>query len=443
MRTIMHTIYEIIYAVYIIFVTPFYLAKRKVKAGFMERFGSMPDDLKARIQGKEIFWVHAVSVGEVMIAQQFIKKLRSRIPGVVILLTTTTASGREVAKRSLAKEDELLYFPLDFRFSVRRFLDAINPKAAVFMETELWPNMIGELNKRGIPIFIANARISDKAIHQYRMVSSFLKHTLSGITMCFAQSDSNRDRFIEIGINAESVETMGNMKFDLEPKPGLETEAIRRIFDSLRLSEGSKVLLAASTHAKEEEIILDAVINVKIKIPQLKLVLAPRHIERAGSIERMIKQRGMSSDRLSGLIERQSAGFGEIVIVDKWGVLTDLYDVADMIFVGGSLVKHGGHNIAEAAFSNRPIIHGPHMHNFAEMTDEFRSKRAAIEVNNQRELEDSVLRLFVNGKAREDMAFRAREVLAKNQGVIQNTIEKIICSINSRCGESGQEILGR
>ena len=347
----MSILYDIAFGLYALLVLPFYLAKGKHKEGWEERWGNIPEDVLGRLRGKPVFWVHGVSVGEARLAAHLVRSIRHRIPGMAVLVTATTASGRKVARENLAPEDEALYFPFDFGFVTKRFLNAVKPRAAVFIETEIWPNMLTELHRRGIPSVIVNGRISNDALPRYRWIARALAPALRKITLCLAQSDDHRRRFLDLGMDPQNVRTVGNMKFDLDAGRSEERAELAAVFSRLKSAPAAKVFLCCSTHPGEEEQLLTAYARLKGLYPNLKLVLAPRHIERIASIEALVARRSLSVARLSRALASSGEFMDEILLVDVWGILRDIYRYADLVFMGGSLVPRGGHNIAEPAFA--------------------------------------------------------------------------------------------
>lgn len=424
--------FNVIFMLYGLVALPFFISKGKHKEGWRERWGYVPAEVAYRLRGKPVFWVHAVSVGEVRLASHFISQIRRRIPGMQVLLTTTTASGRATARKLLAPEDEILYLPFDFTFAGRRFLNTLKPKIAVFLETEIWPNLLCELQRRSIPAMIINGRISVGAFHKYRWARWVIKGCLNRLAFCLVQSKEHRDRFLKLGIDPARVRIIGNMKFDVALEAKDQKEDFSRMLGKFKVQHDSFLFFCASTHAGEEEMILEACARLKGLCPRLRLVLAPRHLERLPSLEALFRKRNLSFVRFSELASASEESMSEVCVVDQWGILNQIYPHADVVFIGGSLVPWGGHNIAEAAFFGKPILHGPHMQNFSDMAEEFRRNRASVTVRDERELETAVSELFKHHEKRSAAARQAKEVVLNNQGATRKYVEEVLQCLQKR-----------
>ncbi len=412
----MRILYDLGFSVFAMVYLPFFLLKGKAKGGLGSRLGRVDASVVHRLKGNKVIWVHAVSVGEVSLAVRLLSHWRKTFPGARFVLTTTTAAGREVASRSLNEADTLLEFPVDFRFSVRRFVEALRPAAVVMMETEIWPNLVHELSSRNIPIFILNGRISDRAIGQYRRVKFFLAPLLKKFAGIGAQDESMRGRFLELGARPESVHVTGNLKFDWEPAHDVSTEttAARKALAS------DFLLVAASTHEGEDEVLLDAFRELKKDLPGIGLVLAPRHLERLSSIESLAARKGI---RLKRVFSQGEKGYHKekAWLLDRMGVLQHLYAAADAVFVGGSLAPVGGHNPVEPGYYAKPVMFGPRMNNFSEMSRFFLEGEAAFEVRNAADIRGRVLFLAGDARARELMGLRAKNIVLGHQGALENS----------------------
>ena len=402
--------YDLIFMIYGLIQLPFFIAKGKHHDGWGERWGNLPPGARERLRGKSMFWIHAVSVGEVRLACHLIQKIRRRIPGMTILLTTTTRSGKAVARHLLAPEDEIFYIPFDFSFSVRKFMDSVKPKIAVIMETEIWPNLIRELHRRDVPVVIVNGRISDNAFFRYKWVALILSRTLRRLTLCLAQSNQHADRFIRLGLPRSKVKVVGNMKFDVLTTTQSKTDEYQEPFERFKAGPDSTIFFCASTHPGEEEMILSVYKRLKACCPRLRLVLAPRHIERVPNIQMLVAKRNMSIIRFSQLISSDSDSMKEILIIDVWGVLNQLYRYADIVFMGGSLVPSGGHNLAEPALYGKPIG----------------SRGAAIALDNEKSLESETLTLIRDASKKALLGKQAREVVLSQQGATLKCIEEVL-----------------
>jgi len=394
-----------------------YLIKRKFHKGIFARFGFLPNNLLL----DNPIWLHAVSVGEAVVVKGFIDALRRDYPGKKIVITTVTATGNKIAKSLARPGDFVTYFPLDLSFIVRRVIKKINPCLVVVAETEVWPNFITILNKKNIPIAIINARISDKSFKGYKKVLFFIKPVLNRVTLFCAQTKSDALKLKELGVDADKIKVTGNMKFDgsLKENNQKELDLLRK---NLKVKETDKIFIAGSTHAGEEEIVLDVYKSLKIKFNDLKLILVPRHPERSQEVGRLVEMRGFQAAYISHLFGAGDLGSvaynqPEIVyILDTVGQLMDYYAISDIVFVGGSLIPKGGHNILEPAFLGKPVIIGPNMFNFRDIAELFVRRQACIMVNNMDELQNAVNSLLGDSAKIFKLTENAKALIGENRG---------------------------
>jgi len=431
-RALERLFFDMVFLCYALVAFPLFVAKGKLKEGWSERWGRVGTLVRERLAGKSVVWIHSVSVGETRLACHLLSRLRHRMPGTAFVLSTTTTSARKIARDALAPEDTLLYFPFDFSFAVRRWLDAVAPRLVVIFETEIWPNLLGELRARRVPVIIANARISNASFGRYLKIAPFLRRELKEIALCLAQSAAHGERFTRLGLPADRMKVSGNMKFDLQTAQAGSRADLRRVFEELKAEQDAAVFLASSTHPGEEELLLAVYLQLKGVFPNLRLVIAPRHIERLGSIEALIGRKNLSSARLSSLLKAKQRSLSEILLVDVWGILHEIYPYADVVFVGGSLVPSGGHNIAEPASSGRAVLHGPHMANFSDMAEEFRKSGGVIEASGAEDLASKLMGLLRDPGERERLGSRAREVVLRNSGATDRVAEEIVQRIERK-----------
>ena len=422
----MWLVYNFLFFVFALFYLPVFAAKGKLGRGAAARFGSVPPPICEALAGRRTVWVHAVSVGEIGLAVSLANRLRERLPEAKFLLTTTTHAGYAVAQKIKNEEDLLTFFPVDLPWCVRAFLNSTQPSLLVLLETEIWPNLIRQLAKRGVPVLLANGRISDRAFGRYLGTRFFLKRVFRHVDGISAQDERMRSRFLALGASAEQVSVNGNLKYDWEPSP-YQDGAAAPLKRALRGS-APFLMIAGSTHEGEEEIFFRIYPQVRRNFPHARLLVAPRHLERLASIEQAAARCGLRAFRIttSSYSALSNAGESDVWLLDQVGVLAPLYECAWQVFVGGSLVPVGGHNLAEPAFYAKPILFGPHMHNFRSMASEFKAQRAAIEVAGaealQREWENGLrdpAGLGAMGRA-------ARELVRRHQGATQKNVEWIL-----------------
>ena len=361
---------------------------------------------------KRSVWVHAVSVGEVKSVRKLIGKLRAVHPDQPIVLSTITPAGQELALSTAGLADHVFYFPLDLPGSIRRTLDRVNPDLVLIAETEIWPNFLRECRKRNVRVVMVNGRISDRSFPRYRFVRRWLKHVLDDFTLLGMQTETDRERIESIGADGRKVTVFGNLKYD-----ALDVEQTLAPELSNVLAQLPKLWIAASTMPGEEEQILDAFAAVRDKHPDLTLLIAPRHPQRFDEVERIIRSRGFPCAR------RTQLGRGaDILLLDSVGELASTFRHADVVFVGGSLVPRGGHNILEPAIFSNPIVFGPHMENFREIRDIFLEARAALEVRNAAELAAALDLLLSDSKSAAELGAKARRVVEQNTGATDRVL---------------------
>jgi len=416
----MTILYDIIFIIYAVFYLPLMFFKGEFHPGLITRLGILPGNLK--LEGP--IWFHAVSVGEALVIKNLVQKLRAAYPNKRFIFSTVTTTGNKII-RGIALEGEFVfYLPLDISFIVRKTMARINPSLLVVVETEIWPNLISYLYKRNIPILVINGRISDTSFPRYRAVKLLIRPILNKISLFCVQTANDRDRLISLGVLKDKIEITGNMKFDLETAP------LKFDVSYIRLSDKEQLLVCGSTHPGEEEIILRAYKKLIGEFPHLRLLIAPRHPEITKDIEKFISDYGFYPLRISQINEttKQRNNETTVFILDTIGQLPSFYSIADIVFVGGSLIKKGGHNILEPALLEKPILFGPYMFNFRSIAELFINNRAAILVHNWQELQAGIRDLLREPSKITALGTRARELVLENRGATQRNfrgIEKI------------------
>ncbi len=419
----MHLLYSAAIVCYALSMSPrlLYEAVRhgKYVGTLRERWGHLPDGIDAG--GRPSIWIHAVSVGEVQAARTLIPGLRARYPGHRLWLSTTTRTGRAVAA-GIEAVDGLFYFPLDLPPAVDRVLNRVQPVLFVAVDTELWPNLLRRCARHGVRTVLVNGRISDRSYPRYRLVRRWFRRVLADVDRCCAQSDESARRLVALGAPADRVVTTGNLKFDApppRPRPG-DHDLLR----SLGLTPDRPVLMAASTHTGEEGPVLDAFRRLRSRVPDLVLVLAPRHPERGAEVAGLAADRGLAAVRRSRLPEG-GAGRPGVVVLDTVGELAALFPAATVVFVGGSLAPVGGHNVIEPAAWGRPVVFGPHMENFAEIAELFIAHRAARRVSGAGALEPVLAELLADPRQCAALGTAARSLVEANRGAAARSLAEI------------------
>ena len=424
----MYTVYSLLSLAVFVIVSPYFVYQairyQKYIGSLRQRLGFLP--ITFNLDGEDSIWIHAVSVGEALTARALVADLRTRYPRLRLFVSTTTIAGQQVARRSLQDVDAIFYFPFDWMFIVNRTLNLVRPRLFIMMETEIWPNLLRSCRARGIRTVVINGRISSRSYPRYRLVRPFFRRVLADVDRFCMQSDESARRLIDLGADPARVSVTGSLKFDSLETPqstshGKPRERVLRFF---RLAPARTVIIAGSTMKGEEAAVLRAFARIKAANPNALAVLAPRAPERFAEAERLARDAGFAVTRRSDLpIDAEPRA--DVVILDSIGELAQLYQVATAVFVGGSLVDHGGHNILEPAVFGKPVVFGPHMQNFKEIADAFLSNDAAIQVQSDRDLEDVLLTLVSDPVRRAALGAAARALVEANRGAKNKTLEVI------------------
>ncbi|MBF0490612.1 MAG: 3-deoxy-D-manno-octulosonic acid transferase [Candidatus Omnitrophica bacterium] len=407
--------FNFLFFLYALIYLPYLLLTGRWYKDYGCRFGIFPTSLKERLKGGDsVVWIHAVSVGEIMAIVPLIAKIKAFSPKDTVVVTVTTKTGYALAQSKLSSSAVVIPSPLDFSWVTKSFVRLIHPKIYIAAETEIWPNLFNSLYQQHIPIVIINGRISDVSLGRYKMIQFLLKGILGKVSLFCMQGDLHARRIVELGAPADRVVTVGNIKFEdlsLTSQQVLDLSFLRN-----RL-----LWVAGSTHPGEEEIILNVYRRFK---DDCSLVIAPRHVERSASIVKLVESQGLKAVRFSQV----SSGVvspNTVVVVDTIGQLRSLYAKASFVFVGKSLCVGGGHNIIEPAVYAKPIVIGPLMANFRDITALFKAQDAVLQVHDDGQLEGAVGRLINDEKLRLELGQKALEVVRANQGALDRTLKLI------------------
>jgi 3-deoxy-D-manno-octulosonic-acid transferase len=421
----MYLAYSLLSLVFFVLISPYFVYQavryKKHVGSLRQRLGYLP--IAFNVDGEPSIWIHAVSVGETLTARALIADLRARYPRLRLYLSTTTIAGQQVAKKNLQQVDGVFYFPFDWTFTVRRTLDIVRPRMFVMMETEIWPNLLRECRARGIKTAVINGRISARSFPRYRLVRPLFQRVLADIDRFCMQGDESARRVIELGADPKRVTVTGSLKFDSLPLPaalshGRSREPVLRYF---RVSPSRVVLVAGSTMKPEDAAVLRAFARIRSIAPGSLLVIAPRQKERFAEVERLAREEGFTVARRSDLpIDGEPRV--DVVVLDTFGELAQIYQIATLVFVGGSLADYGGHNILEPAVFGKPIVFGPHMHNFREIAEAFLAHRAGLQVHSERELEEELRNLVADPVRRAGLGAAARALVEANRGAKDKTM---------------------
>jgi 3-deoxy-D-manno-octulosonic-acid transferase len=393
----------------------------RYRAGLLGRLGRVPEGLSAAVAGCDVVWVHAVSVGEVLAAAQLIRELKAAVPGWVFAVSTTTETGQRLAKERLA-ESPVFYLPLDFRYAVRRYLRVLRPKMLVLMESELWPRLIEECAKDGVPVVVANARISDRSFPRYMRLRRLWLPFLERISLFLAQSGETAERLVKIGAPAKRVRVTGNLKYDV--RAGSESELTKMLRE--QLPAGAKVLVCGSTLEGEEAMLLAAWRGVVAAEPNAVMVLAPRHPNRFAAVAGMVAAAGFRLVRASEFRARPEAvAAGSVFLLDTIGDLASTYGIAAVAFVGGSLVAKGGHNPLEPAQFGVPVVMGTSFENFRGVVESMR-KADAIRIVTAETLAATLIALLCDREDAMALGERGLAAFATQSGATKRTVEALM-----------------
>ena len=430
----MLAIYSLLYTLTMILLSPLFLLRRKkYAAGFWERLGNYPRFVH---DDRKVIWLHCVSVGETNAARPLVDQLIKEFAGWRLVISTTTKTGQELAAKIFAgKAETVFYFPFDWKFSVRRALNTFRPSLLLLMETEIWPRLISEAKESGAQIAIVNGRLSQRSADRYQFVTTFINKVLSNVDRALMQTGTDAGRIKTLGLDAGKVAVTGNLKFDRSTDL-FETELTQYFQQRFRRHRARPVIVAASTHEPEESIILKALDGL---LPHhAKLFIAPRHPHRFDEIWNMLKSTPYRVVRRSDS-ESDGDRSSDVILLDSIGELRSLFPIADIVFVGGSLIPHGGQSIIEPAAAGKAIITGPFTHNFSEAVNTFQRADALIQINEAgndsqyaKQLHDQFAKLLDGETRRRSLGENALKVLNDNRGSAEKTVKKLVGLIGSK-----------
>jgi len=430
--------YNILFTLSFLLASPYYFWRMRRRGnwrtGFEQRFGKFDVKLKQAITNRQTLWLHAVSVGEVNICTNLIRVLEPRIPNIKIVVSTTTTTGMGRLKEVLPSHIAKIYYPIDRKKFVARSLSAFHPEAIILIEAEIWPNFIWRARSMSIPLFLVNARLSDRSFRGYRRYGFLFHKLFASFSGVGAQNDADANRLIELGCRPDAVKIVGSLKYDAARLDEHRRLDVPGILAQVGCQPGAPVLVAGSTHAGEEVILAEIHQRLRQQFPDLFLVLVPRHYERSREVGRELNNRRVSFAYRSDVVVGKSEHDGGVncLIVNTTGELKLFYEEATVIFVGKSLTAQGGQNPIEPGALGKAMVFGPNMQNFGEITGRFLAQQAAVQVNDAAALEASLARLLADASEREQMGRRARAVVEENLGAIQRTVDMIVPHLQGR-----------
>lgn len=424
----MYVIYSLVYTLGFLAMLPVFLIRRdKYLSGFRERFGRIEGFRK---DARPVIWIHCVSVGETNAARPLVRQLREKHPDHRIVVSTVTKTGQDLAKEVFADDADLVfYLPFDWRFTVLRALREIRPNIVLVLETEIWFNFFREIHRRGIVLAIVNGRLSEKSASNYRRIPKTIRRVLRNVDLVLAQSRRDGERFRSLGVRKKKIKITGNIKNDQEADDG-DLKRLAYLRERFSINGAAPLIVAASTHRPEEELLLGSLRLLKSRneFGRARMMIAPRHPERFGEVAELIAASGFSWARRSANLSLED-GDADVILLDSIGELRSAYPLADLVFVGGSLIPHGGQNFLEPALERKAIVTGPHLHNFASAAKKFAKAGAFVRLDEALErdwpnvLDETFSSLLSNDERRKELGRNAYSVASADRGATDRTLE--------------------
>ena len=412
-------------------VSPYYalrLSKRgSPSEGLAERMARYSRSTREKVGSGVDLWIHAVSVGEVLVALALLRELRKKAPALWVALTVTTITGRRVALGAADPRTVVLWSPVDFPGVVKRTFDLLRPRVLVLVETEVWPNYLWEAKRRRVPVLLLNARLSRRTERWYRRFPEVFRPLLQGLSLVLAQAPEDVERLVVAGFPPEEIFVTGNLKYDVADLASGGAELHCSWWKGCGWPQDTLVLLAGSTHFGEERVLLDLYRDARRRHPKLRLILAPRHVERSPEVRELCREAGFSVTRRTELAHSPAPDSPpDVLLLDTTGELRFLYEKATVVFIGKSLCAHGGQNFLEAACAGKPIVVGPHMENFEMLVREFRKERALLQAADRKELAAFLEDLLASEPMRSEFGKRAHALFARNVGAAARSADVVL-----------------
>ncbi len=431
----MRLLYNILFPIALAISAPFYFLKMwrrgNWRAGFSQRSGRYSSKLKQGLTNRDVLWLHAVSVGEVNICTRLIQALEPRAPNLKIVVSTTTSTGMGELQRKLPQHVDKIYYPVDAHKFVRRAITTIHPTAIVLVEAEIWPNFLWQATDRNIPVFLVNARLSEKSFRGYKRFDFLFRPIFEKFAGVGCQNNADALRLRELGFPTDNVHVFGNLKFDAAKLDERRVLHVPDLLARLGVLGNVPILVAGSTHDGEESLLAEMFLRLRARFPGLFLVLVPRHFERGREVGRALETRGVKFVYRSTITEatRHAAGEVDCLLVNSTGELKFFYEHASLIFVGKSLTAEGGQNPIEPGALGKAMIFGPNMQNFAPIANAFVKRNGAVQVRDAAELEQEIGALLADEPRRQQLGKNALAVVRENLGAMERTVEMILAKL--------------
>lgn len=428
----MRILYNIGFALFFCLCAPYYFLKMwrrgNWQAGFEERFGRYGTRLKHAVTNSHVLWFHAVSVGEVNLCTQLIRAIEPRLPTLKLVVSTTTSTGMGELQKRLPSHIVKVYYPIDFASFVSRALHVLHPKTVVLVEAEIWPNFLWKLRDRRTPVYLVNARLSERSYRGYKRFGFLFRPLFASLAGVGAQNEADAARLIELGCRPEVVQVVGSLKFDAAKLEERRLVDVASMLRQIGVADTAPTLVAGSTHAGEEAAVADMFLRLRQRFPDLFLILVPRHFERSKEVGRALEARGIRFMYRKDLGPSTKAEPGEIkcLLVNTTGELRYFYEHATVIFVGKSLIGQGGQNPIEPGALGKAMVFGPHMQNFAAIAESFVAGQGAVQVKDAAEMERAIETLLADEARRTELGRNALKVVKANLGAIDRTVEMVV-----------------
>jgi 3-deoxy-D-manno-octulosonic-acid transferase len=431
-------LYNILFAVFFALSSPYYFwrlwRRGNWQTGFSQRFGHYDVKIKQAITNRQTFWIHAVSVGEVGLCTQLIRALEPRLPNIKLVVSTTTTTGMGKLQDLLPSHISKIYYPIDYRASVSRALRSIRPEAVVLVEAEIWPNFLWRARDMGVPLFLVNARLSERSYRGYKRFAFLFRPLFASFAGVGVQTEADAARLRELGCRPEAVQVVGSLKFDAATLDERRLLDVPAMLTQLGVAQGARVLVCGSTHAGEEAVLAEQFLRLRKRFPDLFLVLVPRHFERCREVGRELQERGVKYvyRKDIGRSTQYQPGEVECLLVNTTGELKHFYSHATVVFVGKSLTANGGQNPIEPGALGKATVFGPNMQNFEDVARSFLAQEGAVQVRDAAELEKVLAELLADEPRRDRLGRNALKVVSENLGAVELTIDMIIKRLENK-----------
>jgi 3-deoxy-D-manno-octulosonic-acid transferase len=432
------TLYNILFLTFFVLSSPYYFWRMRRRGDWLHNFGQRfaiyDATLKQALTNRHIIWIHAVSVGEVNLCTRLIHALEPHVPNAKFVVSCTTTTGMAELRRRLPARISKIYYPVDRRKYVRRALATINPEAVILVEAEIWPNFLWRAADVGIPVFLANARLSDRSFPRYKRFGFLFRPLFKSFKRVGCQSADDAQRLLQVGCRERAVQVVGSLKFDAAKPAGDAALDVRGLLRRLGVADDAPILVAGSTHDGEEILLADIAQRLRQKFPKLFLILVPRHFERCPDLAQKLQARGVKFMLRNEITPATKIEPGDIdcLLVNTTGELRYFYEPATVVFVGKSLTAFGGQNPIEPAALGKPVVFGPNMQNFADIVRLFKQKDAVEQVQDAAELEHVLGQLLADEDFRATLGKAALDVVTENLGAVNRTVEMILPHLQNR-----------